>query len=217
MMKSEDRGRLYVLDLRSCGADCWPALLSTLPPERQRRVRACRRPEDRARLCGAGWLLQYALAHAGISAEEQRFTQTPWGKPCLADRTKPHFSLSHSGSWVVCALSGAPVGVDVEQPRCTEAVARRYFLPAELEALPDRSAGSLTRLWTAKEAFVKALGLGLTLPLTSFTVLLEPAPILRQNQRPLPYRLHEYQLEDCPLCLCAVDDRPEPIHVSLGV
>ena len=118
---------------------------------------------------------------------------------------------------MVCALSGAPVGVDVEQPRCTEAVARRYFLPAELEALPDRSAGSLTRLWTAKEAFVKALGLGLTLPLTSFTVLLEPAPILRQNQSPLPYRLHEYQLEDCPLCLCAVDDRPEPIHVSLGV
>ena len=62
MLKPEERGRLYVLDLRSCGADGWPALLSTLPPERQRRVRACRRPEDRARLCGAGWLLQYALA-----------------------------------------------------------------------------------------------------------------------------------------------------------
>ena len=43
MLKPEDRGRLYVLDLRSCGADGWPALLSTLPPERQRRVRACRR------------------------------------------------------------------------------------------------------------------------------------------------------------------------------
>ena len=204
--------KLYALDLRPYSANHWPDLLPTLPDDRQRRVLACRSPEDQSRTAGAGWLLQFALEQAGVPASQQVFVQNPWGKPLLQNREDLHFSLSHSGHWAVCALSDAPVGVDVEQPRCTEAVARRFFRSDELTALDPVF---LTRLWTAKEAFVKALGRGLTIPLDSFAVRLGPdSAELEQSYTPLPYRLHEYRLGDDLLCLCAADDRPELEFVS---
>jgi len=202
--------RLYVLDLLNCSPQHWLDLLPTLPEYRQRRVLACRREPDRVRTAGAGWLLQFALQEAGICPAQQSFTENPWGKPALADREEVQFSLSHSGNRVVCAISDTPVGVDVEQPRCTPAVARRFFRAEELTSLDPVF---LTRLWTAKEAFVKALGWGLTIPLNSFTVRLDSdSAHLEQSYTTLPYQLHEYRLGDDLLCLCAVDDRPEIVH-----
>lgn len=204
--------RLYVLDLRQCSAAQWTQCLAALPEERQRRVNACRREDDRVRLTGAGWLLQYALSEFGIPPRDQRFTESPQGKPQLMGRTDLHFSLSHSGHWAVCTLSDDPVGVDVEAPRCTARVAQRFFHPREL-AVSDPV--SLTRVWTAKEAFLKALGLGLTVPLDSFLVRLDgDNAALEQAYSPLPYRLHQYQLDGDLLCLCSLGEKPEPIFVK---
>lgn len=210
---------LYVLDLRPWMDGGWRALLPELPPERRQRALACRFDADSARAAGAGWLLQYALEQAGIPQAAQVFTQNPWGKPLLANRDGPHFSLSHSGPWAVCAVGGAPLGVDVEPPRCTMAVARRHFHPREVEALerlnPQARQDALCRLWTGKEAFVKALGRGLTLPLDRFCITLEPAAaFLDQSHTPLPYRLHEYRLEPYRVCLCTTEDKPEIRTVS---
>ena len=208
--------KLYALDLRQCDVNHWLDLLPTLPEDRQQRGLACRFPEDQSRTAGAGWLLQSVLEQAGIPAAQQRFTRNPWGKPQLSNQEDLQFSLSHSGPWVVCALSDTPVGVDVEQPRCTPAVAKRYFQPAELENLDRVDAVALTRLWTAKEAFVKALGRGLTMPLNSFSVRLTPnGAVLDQTQSSAPYRLHEYDLSPCRLCLCTVDERPKLTFVAI--
>ena len=205
---------LYALDLRPYQSGRWRELLPVLSEERRQRALSCRFDADRARVTGAGWLLQYALEQAGIPASSQRFTQNPWGKPLLAENSTIHFSLSHSGPWAVCAVSGEPVGVDVELPRCTLPVAQRYFQPVELEGLEtlDRYSqmDQLNRIWTAKEAFLKALGRGLTVPLNSFTIVLSPQQAsLRQDHSPLPYRLHEYHPDICRICLCTTDDRPE--------
>lgn len=204
--------RLYVLDLHSPALQRWSDLLPTLPEHRQRQVLACRQESDRVRTAGAAWLLQFALQTAGIPACQQQFTNNPWGKPLLSDRDDLHFSLSHSGCWAVCAISDTPVGVDVELPRCTLRIAKRYFHPEELTAADSVF---LTRLWTAKEAFVKALGRGLTIPLDSFVVHLEPDQAnLHQSYSPLPYRLHEYRLDDSILSLCTVDDKPDLVFVK---
>lgn len=213
---------LSLLDLRPLLHGGWQDLLPLLPPERQERIRSCPRDADQARLTGAGWLLRLVLERAGVPPEQQRFSAAPLGKPQLAGHPELQFSLSHSGRWAVCALAGTPVGVDVEGPRCTPAIARRFFHPDELPDFDSMSEPEyldrLNRLWTAKEAFTKALGGGLTIPLDRFLVHLPPdGARLEQTLSPLPYRLHEYRLADCRLCLCTVDDRPEPELISLGL
>ena len=201
---------LYVLDLIPWLDGKWQEWLPALPEERQKKALACRRDSDGARAAGAGWLLQYALAQAGVPKEDQVFTENPWGKPQLTDREDLHFSLSHSGTWAVCAVGASPLGVDVESPRCTMAVARRCFHPAEVKALealePEAQQAALSRLWTAKEAYLKALGRGLTLPMRSFAITLTPDTACLDRS---PYRLHEYRLGDSFLCLCTTEDRPE--------
>ena len=205
--------KLYALDLRYYENGRWQDLLAQLPPERRHRAHACRFETDQMRIACAGHLLQRALEKAGIPAEAQIFAENQWGKPYLKDRKDIHFSLSHSGVWAVCAVSDENVGVDVELPRCNMAVAKRFFRPEELEGLDalDRyhQSDALNRLWTAKEAFLKMLGKGLTLPLDSFTVRLGEKAELIQDYTDLPYRLHEYRRGLYRICLCTTDDRPE--------
>lgn len=193
----------------------WREILAELPPERQSRVLALRREEDRQRCAGAGQLLQWALARRGVPPAKQQLTANPYGRPELEGREDLWFSLSHSGPWIVCAVAEQPVGVDVELPRDGyAAIARRFFSPEETAQLRDET--DFLRVWTAKEAFLKALGRGLTLPLTSFQVELAPeGAFLHQDKSPLPYRLHEYRLPSGHLCLCTLGQRPELVQVTL--
>lgn len=204
---------LYAMDLQPYHAEHWRDLLPDLPDARRRRVLACRFELDRARVAGTGWLLQYALKEAGIDPKKAIFTENEHGKPLLANTPDVHFSLSHGGNWAVCALSDTPLGVDVELPRCTMKIARRYFQEEELEYLSHLSElqqrDALNRLWTGKEAFIKALGVGLSQSLDSFQILLtRREAILKQELSPLPYVLHEYQPDICRICLCAVGEKP---------
>lgn len=210
---------LYLMDLQPFEEGRWRELLPALSPERQQKATACRFEPDKSRVAGSGWLLQYALTQAGIPGEKQILSKGEQGKPYLEHFPQTHFSLSHSGHWVVCAVSTDPVGVDVELPRCTMDVGRRFFRPEELDgldALPFvEQRDQLNRLWTAKEAFVKALGDGLTIPLSSFVIrLTEQGAILEQDLSPLPYRLHEYKPDASRICLCTTEDRPELIVVT---
>ena len=204
--------RLYVLDLRVLQNGRWRALLPELPQDRRERTLNCRFEDDSIRLAGAGWLLRQALERAGVPVEAQRFAVNPWGKPELAGNSRVHFNLSHSGMWAVCAVSDHAVGVDVELPRCSMTVAERHFCPEELRHLPQQDQSLvLNRLWTAKEAFVKAIGRGLTVPLNSFRVFLrENAAELEQTCTDLPYALYEYDLHPCRLCLCCAVSKPQP-------
>jgi len=65
---------LYALDLTPYLSGGWRELLPELPEQRQTRALACRFEADRARVAGAGWLLQYALEQAGIPAKQQVFS-----------------------------------------------------------------------------------------------------------------------------------------------
>lgn len=204
--------QLYALDLQPLLAGGWEDLMPQLSRWRQKKVMSLRHGADRARSAGAGWLLDYALTEAGVPRDRRAIQLQPGGKPELVCGDV-QFSLSHAGPWAVCAISDTPVGVDVELPRCTMATARRFFAPpevAQVEAMPEAArTDALLRLWTAKEAFTKALGQGLSLGLSSFEVRLRPdGADLVQQASPLPYRLEEYPLLPSRLCLCTVEPRP---------
>lgn len=106
------------------------------------------------------------------------------GKPRLMDAADgPSFNVSHSHDWALIAVTAiGELGVDVE--RCDERItwpglARRFFSPPEVDelfALPsDRQLEAFYQIWTGKEAFIKAIGRGLSFPLGSFSVAANPA------------------------------------------
>jgi 4'-phosphopantetheinyl transferase len=99
------------------------------------------------------------------------------------------FNLSHTDGLTLVAVAGSGrVGIDAERVRLeieVEDLSRRFFAPAEAAEIialsPDAQPGAFFTCWTRKEAFVKALGGGLSVPLNSFQVSIQsnqPARLL---------------------------------------
>jgi 4'-phosphopantetheinyl transferase len=152
--------------------------------ERSRAARF-RFPRDRDRHVVAHGALRIVVGrYLRLHPSAIAFRVGPHGKPALTeDPPNLHFNLSHSGDLALIALSGeAPVGVDVEHTRRDpdlEALARRFFSPAEQQALaalpPGERVKGFYQCWTRKEAVIKATGEGLSRPLDSFDVSLGSA------------------------------------------
>jgi 4'-phosphopantetheinyl transferase len=149
----------------------------------EERDRAARfRFEDDSLRSSVGWgLLRLFLGRLlGRDPVSLRFGQNEYGKPFLEEG--PSFNLAHSGAWVLIGVaSGGRLGVDVERPhriRDLDALAGTVFAPdelAEFRALPPgERADAFYRGWARKEAFIKALGGGLSIPLKEFSVSLAP-------------------------------------------
>ncbi len=125
-------------------------------------------------------LLRTVLSeYASPNPEQWQFTRNAYGKPAIGEnlvRQGIFFNLSHSGNRLVLAVSRHPeTGVDIEQSnraRRIERIAGRYFSKPEIDAMLklDRNE-RLTRfyeLWTLKESYIKARGMGLALSLQQF-------------------------------------------------
>jgi len=132
-------------------------------------------------------------AYLAVSPGDLAFEQTQYGRPFLSAALNPlmlSFNLSHSQDLGVFAISSHKcLGIDVEAIRADfggEDVAESHFAPAEFQelvSLPEaQRPQAFFNCWTRKEAYVKALGAGLQIPLDSFEVSLrpgEPARFLR--------------------------------------
>ena len=167
------------------------AAFAVLSPDERARADRFVHGRDRRRFVMARARLRELIGERlGVAPQSVRFGYGTYGKPSLAI---PHhdirFNIAHSEDLAVYAFaSGVELGVDVERLReiddADRLVAR--FSPRErraYESLPpgDRPVGFLN-CWTRKEAFIKATGQGLSLPLDSFDVTLTPgtpAEILR--------------------------------------
>jgi 4'-phosphopantetheinyl transferase len=113
-----------------------------------------------------------------------------YGKPALdIPHCRLRFNMSHSGELTMIALClDSEIGVDVEAMRPIaewEEIAASHFSHHESESLrgeePKAQISAFFRCWTRKEALIKAIGMGLSIPLDSFTVstsLTEPAMLL---------------------------------------
>ena len=150
-----------------------------LSDDERRRAARFRFVDDRTRFVVARGSLRAILSRYGAGPPDQLTLLTgSHGKPMLPPPSPLHFNVSHSGSVGLVAVAlGREVGVDVEQIRplrSLRAIARRFFAPAEVAALerlaPSDFVAGFYRCWTRKEAYVKARGLGLSLPLEGFEV-----------------------------------------------
>jgi 4'-phosphopantetheinyl transferase len=121
--------------------------------------------------------------YLSISPELIRFDEGRHGKPELSENTTTlRFNISHSSSLAALAFTaGRDVGVDIEAIRPVPEmadIARRYFSREEaidlMHTAPDVRAQNFFRIWTRKEAFIKAIGDGLSFPLDCFAVSFRP-------------------------------------------
>lgn len=145
---------------------------------------------DRVRTILARGMLRYVLAAYGCGAAETlRFQAEGNGKPKLDSGSGgPSFNLSHTEALIMLAVApvGIDVGVDIERVRPmpdARDLVERFFSTRERaawRALPARRRqAAFFRLWTRKEAFVKATGEGLSRHFDTFSVTLdEPSRIL---------------------------------------
>ncbi|MDP4021180.1 4'-phosphopantetheinyl transferase superfamily protein [Methylobacterium sp. NEAU 140] len=175
---------VVVVDLALTAQDLARCAAILDPGERARAARFLR-PEDRDRFVASHAALRLLLGQAlGTDPAAVAFTAGPAGKPELAGAARGalHFNLSHSGRFALVGLARAAIGVDVEAVRPLPdalRIARGQFAPDEAAALAALPRGQVEAvffgLWTRKEAVVKALGAGLSLPLARFSVSLPPA------------------------------------------
>ena len=87
-----------------------------------------------------------------------------------------YFNISHSGEWVICAISDCELGVDVE--KIQKNIPNWIYIFSEAEQQMIRKWNGLERaelfykFWTLKESYIKAVGLGLNMPMNSFSIQL---------------------------------------------
>lgn len=185
-MKTLSRPTPTTVEVWSVSLDPEPADMArwaaSLSDEEKARAQAMRFAEHRSRFIVAHGALRVILAsYLGREPVDLRFAVDPGGKPRLrleGGEIDLRYSLSHShGLGLVAVTTGGEVGVDIERVDSRIEVlklARHYFAPeetADLEVLPPPArVGAFFRYWTLKEAFIKAIGTGLSMPLDSFAV-----------------------------------------------
>jgi 4'-phosphopantetheinyl transferase len=173
-----------------------PATLALLSPEERQQHQRFIPPAKRHEFLVTRVLVRNMLGEMlGMAPEMLEFVRNEWGRPALASPSI-YFNVSHTEGLVVCLASTEhELGVDTE--RLSRAptllnLAPRVFAPdelRELRSLPDNEqAQRAVFLWTLKESYIKARGMGLAIPLDGFAfhfeqgrVRLEIAPQLNDN------------------------------------
>ena len=189
--------------------DCDPALLSRLDAAEAIQAAKFVHAEDRKAWLGAHALLRTLLAQAlpGEQAPRAwRFVAGPKGKPSLAPGQASRdvrFNISHCRGMAAVALAfGADIGVDVEALERADfderAIAESHFCVAEREKLARlEEAGARKReflaVWTAKEALIKGVGEGLSMPLDAFCADLERNAYARHDGAPDAWMLARWE------------------------
>lgn len=147
---------------------------------------------------GRSRLREILSSVSGIPAADLQFEYGAHGKPALSHRTggdRLKFNMSHSEDLAALAISDGPeIGIDIEWARPVEDdVAKANFSAAEYSELSrlqgDDWLDAFYRCWTRKEAIVKALGDGLTLPLDAFDVTIgahQDARVLQCTLQAIP-------------------------------
>lgn len=169
------------------------AFLQTLADDERTRAGKFRFQRDREHFIVARGVLRALLGrYLDQQPEQLRFSYSPYGKPALADDSSTgglRFNISHASGLALFAFTRSrEIGLDIEYLRddfdCGQ-IAKHYFSRREVAALCALPAETQTlaffNCWTRKEAYIKALGEGLSHPLDQFDVSLapgEPAALL---------------------------------------
>lgn len=169
-----------IIDIWSWSLDAFdPDLAAMLSSEEIARASRFVQPRDGQRfIAGRAGLRRILARYLAVAPRRLGLTYNVFGKPQIAgsNRRQLHFNLSHTETTAMLAVSDHyQVGIDIETIKpLKEDIAGHFFSQKEYMTLktlaPEEYLQAFYRLWTRKEAFLKALGVGLSLPLDAFDI-----------------------------------------------
>jgi 4'-phosphopantetheinyl transferase len=182
LILSDEEAHIWRADLKA--NECFQSsFLKLLSPDEKNRAQKFRFAKDNRNFIIARGILRSLIGkYLEINPAEISFQYSEFGKPGIADNNTLQFNISHSQNMALFAFTTKfNVGVDVEfvNPDIeVKDIAAKFFSTNEimnLLALPEKQqALGFFNCWTRKEAFIKAVGEGLSFPLDKFEVSLEP-------------------------------------------
>jgi 4'-phosphopantetheinyl transferase len=206
-------GSLNDVDIPDIRSACTELLC---PSESQQAERSISNRRQREYVFAHG-LVRAALSRLApeVAPTAWRFERNRYGRPFISSPRSSaplHFSLSHTDGFVACAVSPSErIGIDVEatdRHLSHLAIARAFFAPAELDGINSLPAAQqkdrFFDLWTLKEAYAKARGVGFQLPLNEFSIHVAP--------RRKPSITFSRDLHDDPESWCFSQFSPSPRH-----
>lgn len=191
--------RLFLADIRSVN----PEHIYEISKERADKVRRLKMPDDKKRCIAGGLLINHFLNGAKISVNE-------FGKP-VADNGM-YFNISHSGDYVLFALSESEIGCDIEKMHYVNAQRTGKLVFCENEMKKIISATDRLRaffdLWTRKESLLKCIGEGFHRKAKSVDASCE---VYREDG--ICYYLKTWNFADYTISVCSQDNN-FPLHIE---
>ena len=171
---------VYILNVKEPLSKAYETLfLEHIPKERESRMKRFRREADSRRtLMGEILIKQMLSKHLNKPVREIKFLTNEYGKPYL-EGNPFYFNVSHSGDWVIGAISDVLVGVDVEMIKEADfGIAQRFYTQGEYDYLCHIKEDGIKNqqfyiLWSGKESYIKMIGKGLTIPLDKFELVVD--------------------------------------------
>jgi 4'-phosphopantetheinyl transferase len=218
---------IWAVSTETSNAVATPFELVLAPDEKDRAARFRFDHLRYSYVIARGVLRMLLGCYLDVSPTSIQFAYGPKGKPALAAPAHVDFNVSHSGGLAVLGFTaGCEIGVDVEQIRAIpdmQSIADRFFCSeeaAELTTLPlDQQRLGFFLCWTRKEAYIKAIGDGLSAPLDGFRVTLQPSQpaqfihIAHNTRSAEAWSLHDLRLASNYAAALAYCDTERPVAV----
>lgn len=179
-------------------------LIALLSEERINKIEKLRRADDKIRSLYSELLARYALKKEfNLAAEDIKFTMNRFYKPLLVGYENVHFNLSHSGNWIVCAVSDSPIGIDVEKletgdNRFIEEILHRKEIEYIKQFEDNEKNTKYYTFWCLKEAYGKYMGVGLNYEYQKVSFQQSPRGWKLKSQRDNSWELLYFQVKQLP-------------------
>lgn len=158
-----DNIRLYIVRIpKELEREEYIKLLSKVDEFKQKKLLTFRKSEDRIRGLLADNLVRYlAVCELGIRNRDIIYEYNKNGKPFIKGYPSFSFNVSHSGEYVVCAVSSKSVGCDIQKKSpCDISMGNVIFTQEERQGISNTD--DFYKMWTLKETLLKAIGIGLS-------------------------------------------------------
>ena len=170
---------------------------------RKGKVSRFRFDKDKKLSSGAYLLLKKLLEEKNVT--NPIFKKAKYEKPYISNYPDTYFNLSHSGKYVMCAVSDTPIGVDIEynDPHIDLNIARNYFFNTEYENIinSDNPSNEFFKYWVLKESYMKYTGLGFHLNLDSFEIIIKDSIRLKDDNDDIIFNL--FDIKDYKLAVAS--------------
>jgi len=184
-------------------------LEKTISTQRLEYAKQYHQKKDYIRSLLSSALLFHALNKNGIDKKDIVIEKAPRGKPFLKNLKNfknIEFNITHSGDWVACAIDSGDIGIDIEQIKNINITDFSEILSTKETAYINGKLENFYQIWTLKESYIKALGVGVYKDLSSFTV--QPydkhyARVFQDDKEEKQWYFYNFKLDEkhfCSIC-----------------